>query len=156
MIPIFVWGIPAAYGQEKLEGLLADLQKAAAGISELSVKPEEVVVFFPSDRCSKGLGEELIVNIDLDNTHKLTGRLQQKLREDCIAAIRIRFRTAHIQAKTNETCVVWSVTEGPAEAVTGDPECGVCPICHAGMLKNTEKTMRVCPNCGEERAFCIN
>ena len=55
---LIVYGMPSTVEQDRLETLIAQLQRIVSAASTLS--PSEVSVFFPSDIVQRGLGEELI------------------------------------------------------------------------------------------------
>jgi hypothetical protein len=60
---IMVLGTPNEMDQRQLERLCLALRDATALITELNLTHDQVSVFFPPDRLTKGLGEEIIINV---------------------------------------------------------------------------------------------
>ena len=59
-----IHGVPEDMPKKALERYWKDLRKEVASIPELNLKAEQVSAFFPSDRLSTGLGEEIIIFVD--------------------------------------------------------------------------------------------
>ncbi|MDD5547899.1 MAG: hypothetical protein PHN74_03365 [Candidatus Pacebacteria bacterium] len=58
---VFVYGVPSNEEPRALKNLLGDIQETVAGVQELRLKKEDVIVFFPKDLVEEGLGEEIII-----------------------------------------------------------------------------------------------
>ena len=62
---IIVHGIPSAIiPQSDLENLWNNIKSAVADIGKLAITKDEVIVFFPEDVLSFGLGEKIIVFVE--------------------------------------------------------------------------------------------
>jgi len=61
-----VYLLPAEWDEAKFQQLFTSLVRAAKGIPEWDIKDEnDILVVFPSDRMKKGLGTDVLVEVDL-------------------------------------------------------------------------------------------
>lgn len=76
-----IYGIPPEATQVDLETLTEMLQWALANMSALGIKKENVFIFYPADRMTKGLGEEVICDAVLFNAPLRTRAVRRKFAE---------------------------------------------------------------------------
>lgn len=61
---ILVFRVPESINEVGLVNLCEGLKAAVVSVTALGLTPDEVSVFFPTDRLKVGLGEEVIVFVD--------------------------------------------------------------------------------------------
>jgi hypothetical protein len=64
MAVITVKGLPNGIRQEKIEEICDELRAQTAGIREVDLNKEQIVVWFPPDRYQEGLGKEFSVKVE--------------------------------------------------------------------------------------------
>lgn len=153
MPKVFVYGIPPRYSQGHLERMLEEMRTGVASISELNVNREQVFVFFPADRCTAGLGQEILVYIDLFDLPARTDAVLKRLREECGRIVRIFFKTAYLEVCAIRTNRDRDVTFLEADIYESARKCDgpSCPVCSSETYLNSEKTEYECTNCGEKQ-----
>lgn len=75
---VIIYGVPQTYKLEELEKLIPDIQLVIEGVEGLNVSAHHVSIFFPLDRVEKGLGEKVVVFI---NIHEKPTRTTETLAE---------------------------------------------------------------------------
>ncbi|MFZ2038979.1 MAG: hypothetical protein WAV11_03525 [Minisyncoccia bacterium] len=111
MPTLIVYGISVSVGTGELEKLIPHLQLMVDGTSGLGVKANDVSVFIPTDRVSKGLGEEIIILIcGLEKKPQTTSAVLRELAGRVGGGTKHFFKDAlvevYIQPMDKELC--WS------------------------------------------------
>lgn len=139
---IYVHGIPPEATREHLEKLLGDLRQAVASVEELQITPGQVTVFFPADRVQKGLGEEIILQIEgLYERPERTPEVLNRLAAACARVTRAYFYAALIEVfvhTVNPVAGAW-VIPSPALSPYPAPDCEIC--------RNKMQRMGTCYKC---------
>lgn len=89
-----LYGIPLEATQDELEALTDALQEVLANMSALGITKENVFIFYPADRMTKGLGEEVICDAVLFDTPERTPEVRKEFAEKITETIQRFFPEA--------------------------------------------------------------
>lgn len=92
-----IYGIPPGATQNELETLTDSLQKTLASISALGIVEDNVFIFYPADRMTKGLGEKIICDAVLFETLERTPEVRREFAEKVTGTIQQFFPRAMVK-----------------------------------------------------------
>ncbi len=95
---VVVYGLPKSMDEPKIGILWKDIRLAIAKIPELGLKEKDVIVFFPSDRLSVGLGEEIIIFVKgLFITPQRDDIVRHKIAEEVTKTVRLHLPKSYVE-----------------------------------------------------------
>ena len=155
---ITIHGIPTKYGEQNEQKLIEiekELREQVASVPKLELKPEYVTVYFVPDLLPKGLGEEIILFIDLYRKQERTPEVLEVMSIRCAFTMRKYFATASIECfprlLEEERCATL-----PRREILGDDGSPSCPICASPTRRIDDGTAYKCVNCHEVRSCTGN
>ena len=96
---IKVWCLPADQTEDDLRTLHQMIVEAVISVRELGLKDQnDMTVLFPTDMMRYGLGEEIIVEIEMFEKPERLSEVKQRLAQNIGMAVKMRYPKAKVES----------------------------------------------------------